>query len=51
MVIKLGIGQSAGSLSKSAMEGYDRLSETERVLVDDEGLPIRSRLKIQSDPF
>jgi len=31
--------------------GYDRHSETERVLVDDEGLAILSLLKIQSGPF
>jgi hypothetical protein len=32
------------------MIGYDRHSETERVLVNDEGLTIRSLLKIQSFP-
>jgi len=44
-------GQSAVLLSKSAMVGYDRHSETERVLVNDEGLAIRSLLKIQSAPL
>ena len=44
-------GQSAVLLSKSAMVGYDRHSETERVLVNDEGLAIRSLLKIQSTPL
>ena len=51
MVIMLGIGQSAALLSKSTMEGYDRRSETERVLVNNEGLTILSLLKIQSDPL
>ena len=32
------------------MVGYDRHSETERVLVNNEGLAIQSSLKIQSDP-
>ena len=41
-------GQSAVLLSKSAMVGYDRHSETERVLVNYEGLAILSLLKIQS---
>jgi hypothetical protein len=31
------------------MIGYERHSETERVLVNDEGIIIRSLLKIQSD--
>jgi hypothetical protein len=31
------------------MVGYGRHSETERVLVSDEGLAIQSLLKIQSD--
>jgi hypothetical protein len=44
-------GQSAVLLSKSAMVGYDRHSETERVLVNDEGLAILSLLKIQSAPL
>jgi hypothetical protein len=51
MVIMLGIGQSAALLSKSVMEGYDRRSTTERVLVDNDGLPILNRLKIQSSPY
>ena len=51
MVIMLGIGQSAALLSKSVMEGYDRRSETARVLVNDDGLPILNWLKIQSDPM
>jgi len=38
MVIALRIGQSAGLLSTSAMQGYDRLSTTERVLVTNEDL-------------
>ena len=33
------------------MVDYGRHSETERVLVSDEGLTIRSLLKIQSDPL
>jgi len=33
------------------MVGYDRHSETERVLVNYEGLAIQSLLKIQSGPF
>jgi len=33
------------------MVDYGRHSETERVLVSDEGLAIRSLLKIQSDPL
>jgi len=33
------------------MVDYGRHSETERVLVNDEGLAIQSLLKIQSDPF
>ena len=37
-------------LSTSAMVGYGRHSTTERVLVNDEGLAIRSLLKIQSGP-
>jgi len=51
MVIMLRIGQSAALLSKSVMIGYDRRSETERVLVNDEGLIIQSLLKIQSAPI
>jgi hypothetical protein len=33
------------------MVGYDKHSETERVLVNDEGLAIQSLLKIQSFLF
>jgi hypothetical protein len=33
------------------MIDYGRHSETERVLVSDEGVTIQSLLKIQSDPF
>jgi len=33
------------------MKGYDRRSETERVLVNNEGQSIQSLLKIQSDPL
>lgn len=33
------------------MIGYGRASETERVLVDDEGVINLSLLKIQSDPM
>ena len=51
MVIMLGIGQSAGLLSKSVLIGYDRLSETERELVNNEGIINLSWLKIQSDPL
>ena len=36
-------------LPKSVMIGYGRHSETERVLVNNEGLTIQSLLKIQSD--
>jgi hypothetical protein len=38
MVIVKRIGQSACLLSKSDMIGYDRASETERVLVIDDGV-------------
>ena len=38
-------------LSTSAMVGYDGHSETERVLVNNEGLAIWSLLKIQSGPL
>lgn len=44
-------GQSAVLLSKSDMVGYGRHSETEPVLVSDEGLAIQSLLKIQSGPL
>jgi hypothetical protein len=58
----LGIGKSAGLLPKSVKNelarpallvwiGYGRLSETERVSVSNEGRPILSWLKIQSDPL
>ena len=50
MVIMLGIGQSAGLLSKSVMIGYDRLSTTERMLVSNDGLINLNLLKIQSTP-
>ena len=33
------------------LQGYGRHSETERVLVNNEGLAILSLLKIQSDPL
>uniref|UniRef100_A0A6C0D3E6 Uncharacterized protein n=1 Tax=viral metagenome TaxID=1070528 RepID=A0A6C0D3E6_9ZZZZ len=33
------------------MVGHDTLSETAEVLVNDEGLAIRSLLKVQSFPF
>ena len=48
MVIMLGIGKSAGLLSKSVMIGYDRLSTTERMLVGNDGLINLNLLKIQS---
>ena len=51
MVIVKRIGQSACLLSKSAMIGYDRASETERVLVGNEALINLNRLKIQSNPL
>ena len=51
MVIMLGIGQSAGSLSKSAMIGYERLSTTERVWVGNDDLTNLSLPKIQSIPI
>ena len=38
-------------LSKSAMIGYERHSETEPVLVDNEELITQNRLKIQSFPL
>jgi hypothetical protein len=44
------IGQSAGLSSKSVMIGYDELSTTERVLVDNDGLINLNLLKIQSSP-
>ena len=51
MVIVRRIGQSACLLPKSAMIGYGRASETERVLVGYEDLINLNRLKIQSNPL
>ena len=51
MVIVRRIGQSACLLPKSAMIGYGRASETERVLVSDEDLINLNWLKIQSNPL
>ena len=51
MVIVRRIGQSACQLPKSAMIGYGRASETERVLVSNEDLINLSWLKIQSNPL
>lgn len=51
MVIMLGIGQSAYLLSKSVMLAYDRVSETERIWVDNECVNSMNRLKIQSIPL
>lgn len=45
----LEIGQSADLLSKSAMIGQERVSETERVLVNNDGLINLNWLKIQSN--
>jgi hypothetical protein len=54
------IGKPAGLLSKSArlvsletsdMIGYERVSETERVLVSYESLINSSLLKVQSNPY
>ena len=50
MVIMKKIGQSACLLPKSAMIGYGRASETERIWVSNEGLINLSWLKIQSSP-
>ena len=50
MVKTLKIGQLACLLPNSAILGHGRASETERVLVDDEGVINLSLLKIQSDP-
>ena len=44
------IGQSAGLLPKPDLTGHGRVSTTERVSVDDEGLVIPSLLKVQSTP-
>ena len=44
------IGQSAGLLPKSVMTGYGRVSTTERVSVDNDGLVNQSLLKVQSTP-
>lgn len=43
------IGQSAGLLSYSAMIGYERVSETAKISVDNEGLINPNWLKVQSD--
>jgi DNA-directed RNA polymerase beta' subunit len=51
MVIMLRIGQSAGLLTNSIMIGYVRVSTTERVLVNIDGLINLSLLKIQSSPL
>lgn len=44
------IGQSAGLLPKSVLVGYGRVSTTERVLVNNDGLTNLSLLKVQSTP-
>lgn len=51
IVIMLWIGQSACLLPKGDMLAYGRASETERGLVDNDGLSNLNRLKIQSLPF
>jgi len=51
MVIVRRIGQSACLLPKSAMIGYGRASETERMLVSSEDLINPNWLKIQSNPL
>jgi hypothetical protein len=51
IVIMKKIGQPACLLPKSAMIGYGRASETERIWVNLDGLINRSLLKIQSSPF
>jgi len=51
MVIMKRIGQSAYLLPNDDLLVYGRVSETERIWVDDEGLSNQSRLKIQSSPF
>ena len=51
MVIMKKIGQPACLLPKSAMIGYGRASETERIWVNKEGLINPSWLKIQSSPI
>jgi hypothetical protein len=51
MVIMYRIGQSAGLVPKFVMLEYGTLSETERVLVGNEGLSNLNLLKIQSDPL
>ena len=51
MVIIKRIGQLACLLPKSAMIGYGRASETERVLVGDEDLINLNWLEIQSNPL
>ena len=50
MVIMKKIGQSAYLLPKSAMIGYGRVSETERIWVSNDGLINQSWLEIQSSP-
>ena len=50
-VIMKKIGQSACLLPKSAMIGYGRASETERMWVSNEGLINLSWSKIQSSPL
>ena len=50
-VIVRRIGQSACLLPKSIMIGYGRASETERVLVSNDGLINQNWLKIQSNPL
>jgi hypothetical protein len=49
MVIVRMIGQSACLLPKTDMIGNGRASETERMLVSDEGLINQNWLKIQSN--
>ena len=52
MVKTLKIGQSAELLSKYHYgKVYERLSTTERVSVDNDGLTILNQLKIQSNPI
>ena len=51
MVIMKRIGQSACLLPKFVMIEYGRASETERVLVVNDGLINLKQLKIQSNPL
>ena len=51
MVIMKRIGQSAYLLPNDDLLVYGRVSETERIWVDEEGLSNLSQLKIQSSPF